>query len=74
MKKDAKIYVAGHRGLVGSAIVKNLRQKGFTNLIMRTHASNIRLKEGKKNFWFGEISCFLFISASFLWELGLLSI
>ena len=38
MKKDAKIYVAGHRGLVGSAIVKNLRQKGFTNLIMRTHA------------------------------------
>ncbi|MDG1760876.1 MAG: GDP-L-fucose synthase [Flavobacteriaceae bacterium] len=38
MKKDAKIYVAGHRGLVGSAIVKNLQQKGFTNLVMRTHA------------------------------------
>ncbi|MDR0430954.1 MAG: GDP-L-fucose synthase [Tannerellaceae bacterium] len=33
MNKDAKIYVAGHLGLVGSAIWKNLRQKGYTNLI-----------------------------------------
>ena len=37
MKKDAKIYVAGHRGLVGSAIVKNLKSKGYTNLVYRTH-------------------------------------
>ncbi len=37
MKKDSKIYIAGHRGLVGSAIVKNLQQKGYTNLIFRTH-------------------------------------
>ncbi len=37
MKKDSKIYVAGHRGLVGSAIVKNLESKGYTNLIYRTH-------------------------------------
>ena len=37
MKKDSKIYVAGHRGLVGSAIVRNLKEKGYTNLIMRTH-------------------------------------
>ena len=36
MKKDSKIYIAGHRGLVGSAIVKNLKQKGYTNLIFRT--------------------------------------
>ncbi len=36
MKKDSKIYVAGHRGLVGSAILKNLQQKGYTNLIGRT--------------------------------------
>ena len=33
MEKDAKIYVAGHRGLVGSAIWKNLQQKGYTNLV-----------------------------------------
>ena len=38
MNKDAKIYVAGHRGLVGSAIVKNLQQRGYHNLVMRTHA------------------------------------
>lgn len=38
MKKDSKIYVAGHRGLVGSAIVRNLEANGFTNIITRTHA------------------------------------
>ncbi|MDR0835002.1 MAG: GDP-L-fucose synthase [Tannerella sp.] len=37
MNKDSKIYVAGHRGLVGSAIWNNLKMKGFTNLIGRTH-------------------------------------
>jgi GDP-L-fucose synthase len=38
MKKDSKIYIAGHRGLVGSAILENLKHKGFTNIIIRTHA------------------------------------
>ena len=37
MNKEAKIYVAGHRGLVGSAIWKNLQEKGYTNLVGRTH-------------------------------------
>jgi GDP-L-fucose synthase len=37
MDKDAKIYVAGHRGLVGSAIVRNLKSKGYTNIIGRPH-------------------------------------
>ncbi|MGA1933813.1 GDP-L-fucose synthase family protein [Arcobacter sp. YIC-464] len=37
MNKNSKIYVAGHRGLVGSAIVKNLQSKGYTNIIYRTH-------------------------------------
>ncbi len=37
MEKDSKIYVSGHRGLVGSAIWKNLESKGYTNLIGRTH-------------------------------------
>ena len=35
---DSKIYVAGHRGLVGSAIMRNLQQRGFTRVIGRTHA------------------------------------
>lgn len=37
MEKTDKIYVAGHRGLVGSAIVRNLQAKGYTNIIGRTH-------------------------------------
>lgn len=37
MNINSKIYIAGHRGLVGSAIVKNLLSKGYTNLIYRTH-------------------------------------
>lgn len=36
MKLDSKIYVAGHRGLVGSAIVRNLQENGYTNLLFRT--------------------------------------
>ncbi|WP_374542757.1 GDP-L-fucose synthase family protein [Flavobacterium sp.] len=36
MNKDSKIYVAGHRGMVGSAIVANLIEKGFTNIITKT--------------------------------------
>lgn len=38
MRLDAKIYVAGHRGLVGSALMRNLKAKGYTNLLTRTHA------------------------------------
>ena len=37
MEKSAKIYVAGHHGLVGSAIWKNLQEKGYTHLIGRSH-------------------------------------
>ncbi len=38
MKPDARIYVAGHRGLVGSTIVRRLRDAGHSNLLLRTHA------------------------------------
>ncbi|QWD89155.1 GDP-L-fucose synthase [Polynucleobacter sp. MWH-CaK5] len=38
INKNTKIYVAGHRGMVGSAIVRQLQAKGFNNLVMRTHA------------------------------------
>ena len=37
IEKNAKIYVAGHRGLVGSAILKSLVNKGYTNFVLRTH-------------------------------------
>ena len=37
MEKNAKIYVAGHRGMVGSAIVKELKRQNYTNILTRTH-------------------------------------
>lgn len=37
MEKNAKIYVAGHRGMVGSAIVRELKRQGYENIITRTH-------------------------------------
>lgn len=37
MEKNAKIYVAGHRGMVGSAIVRELKRQGYTNIVTRTH-------------------------------------
>lgn len=44
MEKNSKIYVAGHRGLVGSAIVNNLTSKGYTNLVYRT-SSELDLRD-----------------------------
>jgi len=38
MKKTSRIYIAGHRGLVGSAIMRRLIAEGYSNLITRTHA------------------------------------
>ena len=38
MNKNAKIYVAGHRGMVGSAIVRELKRQGYENIVTRTHA------------------------------------
>lgn len=53
MDKNAKIYVAGHRGLVGSAIVRSLEEKGYTNIIKRTH-SELDLTDQAKVFDFFE--------------------
>lgn len=38
MRLESRIYVAGHRGLAGSAIVRKLQKKGYHNLLVRTHA------------------------------------
>lgn len=37
MNKDSKIYITGHRGLTGSAIMQNLKNKGYKNIIFKTH-------------------------------------
>lgn len=54
MHKNAKIYIAGHTGLVGSAIVQNLVSKGYTNLVFRTH-SELELTDQKAVETFFEI-------------------
>ncbi|NBW46061.1 MAG: NAD-dependent epimerase/dehydratase family protein, partial [Betaproteobacteria bacterium] len=38
MNRNERIYIAGHRGLVGSALVRVLQAHGFNNLLLRTHA------------------------------------
>ena len=38
MEKNAKIFVAGHRGLVGSALVRCLERSGYTNILKRSHS------------------------------------
>ena len=52
MKKESKIYIAGHRGLVGSAIVENLKAKGYSNLVYRTHSElDLTIQENVKKFF-----------------------
>lgn len=65
MKKESKIYVAGHRGLVGSAIVKNLTCKGYTNIITRTHAElDLTNQEAVKAFFEHEKPEYVFLAAA----------
>lgn len=67
MEKDAKIYVAGHRGLVGSAIWKNLQQEGYTNLVGRTHAE-LDLLDGVavREFFDAEKPDYVILAAAFV--------
>ena len=54
MKKDAKIYVAGHRGMVGSAICRELERQGYTNVITRTHAQLDLCRQDAADAFFAE--------------------
>ena len=65
MEKQSKIYVAGHRGLVGSAIVNNLTSKGYTNLIFKTHAElDLINQEDVKNFFETEKPEYVILAAA----------
>jgi GDP-L-fucose synthase len=65
MDKNSKIYVAGHRGLVGSAIVKNLKEKGYINIIGKTH-EELDLKDQKavRGFFEEEKPEYVFLAAA----------
>ena len=65
MNLDAKIYVAGHRGLVGSAIVRNLEDKGYTNIICRTHKElDLTNQEAVRRFFEEEKPEYVFLAAA----------
>ncbi|MFE3890695.1 GDP-L-fucose synthase family protein [Priestia sp. YIM B13446] len=65
MNKNSKIYVAGHRGLVGSAIVRKLQEKGYSNLVYRTSAElDLRDKSQVDAFFAEEKPEFVFLAAA----------
>lgn len=65
MKKDSKIFVAGHRGLVGSAIVRALEKDGFSNIVMRTHKElDLTNQKTVSEFFAKEKPEYVFLSAA----------
>ena len=65
MNKDSKIYVAGHRGMVGSAILRNLESKGFQNLLYRTSAElDLRNQQEVADFFSTEKPDYVFLAAA----------
>ena len=65
MEKDAKIYVAGHRGMVGSAIVRELQRQGYTNLITRTHKElDLTRQDQVEKFFAEEKPEYVFLAAA----------
>ncbi len=65
MNLNAKIYVAGHRGLVGSAIVRALRQAGYTNLLLRTHQDlDLTQQVQVQRFFISERPEYVFLAAA----------
>ncbi|KNZ33447.1 MAG: GDP-L-fucose synthase [Methylibium sp. NZG] len=65
MDKTASIYVAGHRGLVGSAIVRNLRAAGFSNIVTRTHAElDLTDERATRGFFEAEKPEYVFMAAA----------
>lgn len=65
MNKDSKIYVAGHRGMVGSAIVRKLQADGYTNIIVRTRAELNLLNQQEVNEFFAtEKPEYIFLAAA----------
>src|SRR5437660_727896 len=65
MDKNSKIYVAGHRGMVGSAIVRMLKKKGYENLLLRTSAEvDLRNQQQVNHFFEAEKPDSVFMAAA----------
>lgn len=71
MEKESKIYVAGHRGLVGSAIVRNLKKKGYINIIGKTHKElDLTDQQAVKDFFKEEKPEYVFLAAAKVGGIG----
>src|SRR5512138_537750 len=65
MDRDARIYVAGHRGLVGSAIVRSLEAEGYANLLLRTSKElDLRDQRSVSGFFAKERPEYVFLTAA----------
>ena len=65
MEKGAKIYVAGHRGMVGSAIVRELRRQGYTGIVTRTHSElDLTRQDAVEKFFADEKPEYVFLAAA----------
>ena len=65
MEKSAKIYVAGHRGMVGSAIVRELQRQGYNNIITRTHSElDLCRQDQVERFFAAEQPEYVFLAAA----------
>jgi GDP-L-fucose synthase len=65
MEKDSKIYIAGHRGLVGSALVRTLAERGYTRLVTRTSAElDLRRQAAVEAFFAEEKPQYVFLAAA----------
>jgi GDP-L-fucose synthase len=65
MEKSSKIFVAGHRGMVGSAIVRKLQAEGYTNLVLRTSSElDLRNQRQVENFFTSEKPEYVFLAAA----------
>lgn len=65
MDKDSKIYVAGHRGMVGSAIVRELQRRGYNNIITRTHRElDLTCQQAVDDFFASERPEYVFLAAA----------
>jgi GDP-L-fucose synthase len=65
MDKRSKIYIAGHRGLVGSAIMRGLKQKGYSNLVTRTHAElDLTNQKATETFFAEEQPAYVILAAA----------
>jgi GDP-L-fucose synthase len=65
MNKNSKIYIAGHRGMVGSAITRQLEQEGFTNLVFRTSKElDLRNQQAVFSFFETEKPAYVFLAAA----------